>query len=82
MGAVDFDGLSRGVEYDFAVAAAAQVSFEFGARIGSHGAVDQVVEKGEKLFAGHFSTPVFPKIVSTEPASLGLASLERFFLWK
>jgi len=58
MGAVDLDGLAGGVENDFAVLAVAQMGLEFGARLGGYGVVDQVVEKGEKLFAGHFSLPV------------------------
>jgi len=67
MGSIDFDGLPRGVENDLAVPAAAQVGLQFGARLGGHRVVDQVVEKGEKLFAGHFSLPV---------------SMSPFFLWK
>jgi hypothetical protein len=58
MGAVDFDGLPRGVENDLAVPAAAQVGLQFGTRLGSNRVIDQVVEKGEKLFAGHFILPV------------------------
>src|ERR1039458_3545718 len=55
VGTVDFDGLARGVEDDLAVAAAPQVLLQLGARLGGHRVVDQVVEKGEKLSAGHFS---------------------------
>lgn len=59
MGAVYLDGFAGGVEGHFAVFAAAQVGFEFGARFGGHGAVDQVVEQGQKLGTGHFATPFF-----------------------
>ena len=59
VGTVDFNGLARSVENHLAVPAAAQVGLQFCARFGSHRIVDQVVEKGEKLFASHFSTPFF-----------------------
>src|ERR1039458_7108613 len=64
---VDFDSLLRGVEDDLAVAAAAEVSLQFGPHLGRHRIVDQVIEKGEKLFAGHCAV---------------LASLILLFLWK
>src|ERR1035437_3656790 len=72
VGAIDFDGLARGVEDHLAVAAAAQVRLQFRARLGGYRVVDQVVEKSEKFFAGHFSIPVSPNLVSLGP----------FFLWK
>src|ERR1035437_7347613 len=67
MRTVDFDSFLRGVEDDLAVAAAAEVSLQFGPHLGRYRIVDQVVEKGEKLFAGHFTL---------------LDSLSPLFLWK
>jgi hypothetical protein len=70
MRAVDFDGLAGGVEDDLAVLAAVHVLFKLGARLGGDFVVDQVVEKGKKLFAGHFfSLPVSPNLVSLGPFS-------------
>jgi len=60
VGAVDFDGLAGGVEDDLAVAAASQMRLQLGANFGGHSAVNQIIEKAEKLFAGHFPTPVSP----------------------
>jgi hypothetical protein len=67
VGAIDFDGLAGGVEDYLAVSAAAEVGLKFGAHIRGHLIVDQVIEKCEKLFAGHFTIPV---------------SMSLFFLWK
>jgi hypothetical protein len=52
---------------DLAVPQRPRWALQFGAHLGGHRVVDQVVEKGEKLFAGHFTLPV---------------SLDPFFLWK
>jgi len=70
--AVDFDGLAGGVEDDLAVATSAQMRLQFGACIGGYRVVDEVIEKAEEFFAGHFSLPVFS----------GFGSLSPFFLWK
>jgi hypothetical protein len=67
VGAVDFDGLAGGIEDDLAVSATAQMGLQLGAHIGGHLVVDQIVEKGKKVFAGHFTIPV---------------SMSPFFLWK
>jgi hypothetical protein len=48
------------------------VSLQFGAHLGCHRIIDQVVEMGEKLFASHFSVPVSPDLVS-----LGLLFLRK-----
>jgi hypothetical protein len=72
MGAVDFDSLACGIEDDLAVLAAAQVGLQFSARFGSHRVIDQIIEKGEKLFAGHFLLLASPSLDSVGP----------FFLWK
>ncbi len=56
--AVDLDGLAGGVENDLAVRAVAEVGLKFGARPGGHRVIDQIIEKGEKLFAGHLAIPV------------------------
>ncbi len=58
VGAIDLDGFAGGVEGDFAVLAAAQMLLEVGAHLSGNGVVDHVVEQGEKLSAGHFSTPI------------------------
>jgi hypothetical protein len=58
MRAVNLYGLARSVENNFAMSTVAQVSLQFGARLGGHCVVDQVIEEGEELFTGHFSTPV------------------------
>ncbi len=50
---VDLDGLSRGVKDDLAVAALLQVRFNFSASLSGNRVVDQIVENGEKLGAGH-----------------------------
>jgi hypothetical protein len=34
------------------------VGLQLGTRLGAYCVVDQVVKKGQKLFAGQFSTPV------------------------
>jgi hypothetical protein len=59
VGAIDFDGLSSGVEGDLAVIAAVEVLLQFGAGLGGDRVVDEIVEKSEKLRAGHFLAPFF-----------------------
>ena len=51
--AVDLDRLSRGVEDYLAVAALLQVGFNFSAGLSGNRVVDQIVENGKKLGAGH-----------------------------
>jgi hypothetical protein len=58
VGAVNLDSLAGSVENHFAVAAAAQVSLQFGAHLRGYRVVNQIVEDCEKLFTGHFPTPV------------------------
>jgi len=72
MGAVNLDGLAGGIEDDLAVAAFAEVGLQLGADLGGYRVVDQVVEQGEELFAGHFSVLDFP----------GLVSMGLFLRWK
>jgi hypothetical protein len=55
---VDLDGLAGGIEGHLAVRATSQVSAKLVARFSRYRVVDHVVEKGEKLFAGHFPLPV------------------------
>ena len=59
VGAVDFDGLAGGRESDFAVLAALEVLLQVGAEGGRHRVVNEIVEKGEELCAGHFSPTFF-----------------------
>ena len=59
VGAVDFDGLAGGAEGHLAVVAAAQMFLQVSAHFSGHRIVDQVIEQGEELSAGHFSTPFF-----------------------
>jgi hypothetical protein len=54
---IDFNGLAGGAEGDFAVAAPVQMLVQLGASLHSHFIVNEVVEEGEKLCAGHFSAP-------------------------
>jgi hypothetical protein len=58
--AIDLDGFAGGVEDDFAVAALAQVSFDFGSGLGCDRFVDHVVEDREKLSASHLVSSVWP----------------------
>lgn len=53
VGAVDLDRLASRVEDDLAVAALLEVLFDFGTGLRRNGVVDQFVEDGEKLSAGH-----------------------------
>ena len=55
---IDFDGLARGVEDDFAVAALAKVGFNLSAGLGGKGFVDDVVENRQKFSAGHLINSV------------------------
>jgi hypothetical protein len=84
--AINLDGLSGGIEDDLTMSAAAQVSFELGARLSGHRTVDQIVKEGEKLFTGHFSLPpINSGFVSLALALLALAlleALEALLLWK
>jgi hypothetical protein len=48
------------------------VGLQLGADLGGYRVVDQVVEQGEELFAGHFSVLDFP----------GLVSMGLFLRWK
>src|SRR5271166_2179976 len=57
VGAVDLDRLARGFEGDLAMLAAVQMFLEVSAQLCRGGIVDQFIEKGKKLSAGHFSTP-------------------------
>lgn len=59
MGAIELDSLERGVENHLAVFAASDVGLQFGTQLRAQFIVDQVVEQGQKLGAGHFSTPFF-----------------------
>jgi hypothetical protein len=45
VGTIDFDGLTGGVEGDFAVTAAVEVLLQFGACLGGYRIVDEVVEE-------------------------------------
>jgi len=55
--AVDFNRLARGVEDHFAMSALVQVLFQLGSRFSGDRVVDQVVEKGDELSAGHLVAP-------------------------
>jgi hypothetical protein len=55
--AVNFYSFTGGVEDDFAVAALIHVLLDFGAQRRGNGVVNEVVEKRNKLGAGHFSAP-------------------------
>jgi hypothetical protein len=59
MGAIDFNRLERGVKNHLAMFAVPNVCLQFGAQLRAQFIVDQVVEQGHKLGAGHFSTPFF-----------------------
>jgi hypothetical protein len=39
------------------------VGLQLSARLGGHRVVDQIIEKSEKLSAGHFTIPVSPSLV-------------------
>ncbi len=65
--AIDLDGFAGGAEGDFAVLAAAHMLLEVGAHLPGGGVVDQVVEQGKKLGAGHFSTPLSRRRLSILP---------------
>ena len=64
---VDLYRFAGSAKRDLAVFASSQVLLEVGAHFGGDRVVDQIIEQGEKLSAGHFSTPT---------------SLEPFFLRK
>jgi hypothetical protein len=53
------------------------VLLQFGAGLGGNRVVDEIVEKSEKLRAGHLSFLVSPTLFS-----LGLVTLGAFFLRK
>jgi hypothetical protein len=57
---IDFNGLARGIEDDFAVTAASQVRLNIGACLGSDRFVDHIVEDRQKFSAGHFFNSAFP----------------------
>jgi len=58
MGPVNLNRLASGVEDHLAGTAVAQMLLQIGARFGGQRVVDQIIEKGEKLFAVHFSIPI------------------------
>lgn len=55
--AEDFDGLARGIQHHFAMAALAQVKLNLGARLHGDRFVDHIVENFEELSASHASAP-------------------------
>jgi hypothetical protein len=57
VGPVDLYRFAGSAQGDLAVFASAQVLLQVGAHFGGDRVVDQIVEQGEKLSAGHFSTP-------------------------
>jgi hypothetical protein len=57
--AIDGDGLTGGVEDNFAVVALADVGLDFGEERGVNFAVEIVGELGEEIGAGHGLSPPF-----------------------
>lgn len=55
---VNLNRLTGGVKDHLAGSAVAQMLLQIGARLGGQRVVDQIIEKGEKLFAVHFSVPI------------------------
>ena len=58
VGAIDFDGLAGGIEGDHAVIAAAEMLLQLRSHLRRDRAVNEVVQQGKELSAGHFSAPI------------------------
>jgi hypothetical protein len=81
--AVNLNCLAGGVEDDFAVAALLQVQFDLSSGLGGNRVVNQVIENGKKLSAGHAAASgaeciMMGKKVSIVFVRLGLTWLASF----